>query len=47
VKWPDTDQLKRAKLSLEVILLTLLVGAMLFVLTVDREAAIKVGLMGK
>lgn len=47
MQWPSTERLSRIKLTLEVVMLVLLLGAMLHVLFCDRTAAIKIGLMAK
>lgn len=44
MSWPSTEQLQRIKLSLEVLLLIVLIGVMLFTLSHDRTSALLIGL---
>jgi hypothetical protein len=45
--WPSSEQLQRAKLALEVLLLLVLIPIMLYALTKDHKAAAAIGIAAK
>jgi hypothetical protein len=47
VRWPSTETLQRAKLTLEVLLLVVLVGLLLHVASKDHTRAALFGLQAK
>jgi hypothetical protein len=47
MKWIGKESLERAKLTLEVLLLLLLVPLMLYTLAKDHATAAKIGLLAK